>query len=354
MAKTDEGTAQDAGLTVDEGAERLFGLLNEDGASEEDTPGDVEEEEVEAEDDAEDGEDDADDEDDVDRDTESDTDDDLEDEEDEDEDADDEPSDSSLPQTVTVKVDGEEVEVPLEEALAGYSRTQDYTRKTMALAEERQKLQAEEQEIAEIRATYAQQLEVVEQALALPEMDWDQVKKDNPGKYAEIRAAYDERKAQLDSIKAHRAEVMEEQAKAAAKAAERTREVEQEKLFAAIPDWADEDLRKQEAQEMVQVATTTYGFSPKDLENVLDHRALVMLRDAMLYRRGLDKQETVRKKAKANRKKTPTLEPATVPAKPKKGKKQVSRKRFQAARKNLADTGRVDDAAAALLELLDD
>ena len=42
---------------------------------------------------------------------------------------------------VTVKVDGEEVRVPLSEAVAGYSRQADYTRKTQELAEQRQQLQ---------------------------------------------------------------------------------------------------------------------------------------------------------------------------------------------------------------------
>lgn len=42
---------------------------------------------------------------------------------------------------VTIKVDGEDVKVPLSEALAGYSRQADYTRKTQELAEQRQQLQ---------------------------------------------------------------------------------------------------------------------------------------------------------------------------------------------------------------------
>lgn len=40
-----------------------------------------------------------------------------------------------------VKVDGQEIEVPLSEALQGYSRTQDYTRKTQELAQQRQQAQ---------------------------------------------------------------------------------------------------------------------------------------------------------------------------------------------------------------------
>ena len=42
---------------------------------------------------------------------------------------------------VTVKVDGQDVKVPLSEAVAGYSRQADYTRKTQELAEQRQQLQ---------------------------------------------------------------------------------------------------------------------------------------------------------------------------------------------------------------------
>jgi hypothetical protein len=40
-----------------------------------------------------------------------------------------------------VKVDGEELEVPLDELLAGYQRQSDYTRKTQALAEERKRIE---------------------------------------------------------------------------------------------------------------------------------------------------------------------------------------------------------------------
>lgn len=41
---------------------------------------------------------------------------------------------------VTVKVDGQELAVPLKEALDGYSRQSDYTRKTQEIAAERQRL----------------------------------------------------------------------------------------------------------------------------------------------------------------------------------------------------------------------
>lgn len=47
------------------------------------------------------------------------------------------------PQMYTVKVDGQELQVPLEELLNGYQRQADYSRKTQALADERRQLQAQ-------------------------------------------------------------------------------------------------------------------------------------------------------------------------------------------------------------------
>ena len=49
--------------------------------------------------------------------------------------------DSAADKYVKVTVDGSEVEVPLKEALSGYQRQADYTRKTQELAEERREVQ---------------------------------------------------------------------------------------------------------------------------------------------------------------------------------------------------------------------
>ena len=47
------------------------------------------------------------------------------------------------PSTYTVKVDGKDVEVTLDELRSGYSRQADYTRKSQVLAEQRQKADEE-------------------------------------------------------------------------------------------------------------------------------------------------------------------------------------------------------------------
>ena len=42
---------------------------------------------------------------------------------------------------VPVKLDGEELQIPLSEAIAGYQRQADYTRKTQELSQQREKIE---------------------------------------------------------------------------------------------------------------------------------------------------------------------------------------------------------------------
>ena len=73
-----------------------------------------------------------------------------------------EPKEEEQPQTFTVKVDGKDVSVTLEELQKGYSRTQDYTRKTQQIAEVRKQVEAETQAVRAERAQYAQLLSALQ------------------------------------------------------------------------------------------------------------------------------------------------------------------------------------------------
>jgi len=71
---------------------------------------------------------------------------------------------------------------------------------------------------------------------------------------------------------------------------------EQEKLKEAIPEWADDEkLAVSEFTDMSKHAEAV-GFSDKEFGNVRDHRALVILRESMLYRKLMsDKEGTLKK-----------------------------------------------------------
>ena len=66
---------------------------------------------------------------------------------------------SETPGTYTIKVDGKDVEVTLDELQAGYSRQADYTRKSQVLAEQRKKSEEELAATQQERQRYISQLE---------------------------------------------------------------------------------------------------------------------------------------------------------------------------------------------------
>jgi hypothetical protein len=99
-----------------------------------------------------------------------------------------EPEEEPAP-TYRVKVGKEEVDVPLDELLKGYSRTADYTKKTQELAENRKSVEAERQRIDEasrLRDQYAERLGVIEQMLSQTDKaeDLSALKENDPIGYA--------------------------------------------------------------------------------------------------------------------------------------------------------------------------
>jgi hypothetical protein len=97
-----------------------------------------------------------------------------------------------------VKVNGEEVEVPLTELLNGYSRTEDYKAKTMALADERRQIEAQKATVEQdVKLQYANELkQTVEMFEALDpvlsearQIDWDRLKAEDPATFVQYSDA---------------------------------------------------------------------------------------------------------------------------------------------------------------------
>ena len=72
---------------------------------------------------------------------------------------------SEEPQMYTIKVDGVDTQVTLEELQSGYSRQKDYTRKTQELAQQRKEFESQKSELAQKDAIYSQLLPKLEATL---------------------------------------------------------------------------------------------------------------------------------------------------------------------------------------------
>lgn len=241
------------------------------------------------------------------------------------------------PTTYTVKVDGEEMAVTLAELQAGYQRNADYTRKTQKLSQEKREQQAEFDAVKQERAKYSTLLQSLDARLqaALPnEPNWDQLRAEDP-------VAFASQWAQHQRVQQQRAVIQDEQAnlqrqQAADQQAQFRTHVQQEaaELVKVIPGWADPAKARTEKQALLEYGLSI-GFSEQDLNNVYDHRAVVALYKAWRFDQLLQRKAAAQAKIGA----AAVLKPGT-------GNSPRKVTDVTKVKQRLAQTGRVEDAAA--------
>jgi hypothetical protein len=207
----------------------------------------------------------------------------------------------------------------------------DYTRKTMAAAEERKAAEAEKAEAARIKDQLAEAL----QTWAVPtevEPDWDALAAKDPVAAFREKAKWDKRQAKArEAADAYRMLQEHERAKAV--------QTEYAKLVDAVPEWRDPEALKRAFEGMTEAAKG-YGFAPDDILGITDHRILRVLKDVAAYQKLQAAKPAVEKKVAAAPPKT--LGPGAKPTKPDAGES------FRKARADLKRTGS-DDAAVRFL-----
>jgi hypothetical protein len=243
---------------------------------------------------------------------------------------------------------GEKATVTLEELKKGYSRTQDYTRKTQALAEERKTLDAELGQIREVRELYGHRLQEAETFLRSqlpPEPDWATLRQENPAEFAAQWAEYQQTRQQIAAVQAERQKLEAQRQQDFAKSMESHLAAQRDLLIQKIPEWQDPEVSRKERDELVSFAKEL-GYDDEEISSVYDHRVLLILRDAYQYRKALKGAEKVKEKTAAAK----VVQPGARQAQPSK----TARKQTAQARQRLARSGNVTDAAAAIFGMLDD
>lgn len=214
--------------------------------------------------------------------------------------------DSEPTPTYKVKVGKEEMDVPLDELLKGYSRTADYTRKTQEIAETRKAVEADRQKIEEaarLRDTYAQRLSVIEQMLSQGEKaeDLTALKESDPIGYAIRVAEQTEREKQLVAVRTEQSRIAQQQQAEQQERLNAHLQAEGLKLQEAIPEMAD-PAKGQAIRTDIRNYAKKIGFSDQELSQVYDSRAVTALYKAMQYDKlTAGKQDAVKKVAQAPR-----------------------------------------------------
>ncbi len=247
-------------------------------------------------------------------------------------------------QTFTVKVDGQEVEVTQEELVNGYSRQQDYTRKTQELSQQRKTIEQKQSELEQRDAIYSQLLPKMEAQLnsALgEEPDWNALYEDDPVGYVRQQQVWNEQKQKLDAVQAEQQRLQQESFVEQQKLIQQQVEEGQTKLLEVIPEWQNQEVANKEKAEIASYATEVLGYTQEEINSVYDWRALLGLRKAWLS----DKiAETVKKK--------PTQKAPARVARPGTANKRKSVAPVKRATQRLAKSGKVQDAAKVFEQLI--
>jgi len=262
-------------------------------------------------------------------------------------DADNQSEETETPQSYTVKVDGKDVEVTLEELQAGYSRQADYTRKSQVLAEQRKQMDDELSATQQERQRYSHALEQLGDSTdfeinQFKDVDWNKLKADDPMAYIQQKDALRDLQDSKNKINAEKQKIQEQQENEYKTNMLKHRDEQIKLLSERLPDWTDPTKGPKLKQDIKSFALAK-GFTEQEINMLIDARSIEVLNNAMKYENLLN--------AKIAKKKVKTVPKVTKPgAGVSKAEKDTEKVKQQRAK--LKTSGKVGDAAKMIEGLI--
>jgi len=256
--------------------------------------------------------------------------------------------------TYSVKVDGQDVEVTIDELVAGYSRQSDYTRKTQELAVERKQLEEAlermQGDIEQNNAIREQYIQATGQFIAashadlekFTKIDWRALKEDDPIEYVTKRDEYRDAQARIQHAQRLQQQAASEAEQERAALLQQHVAKEHELMAEAMPEWADTEKRTALAGQIRSYAESM-GYQQEEIESLADHRSLQVLIKAMKY----DALEGGDIKKKKIRNKPKLIKSGTS-----RTKDAADKKKRAAQAKRLKKSGSYKDAAKLMEDLI--
>ena len=238
-----------------------------------------------------------------------------------------------------VKVQGQELEVSLDELKSGYSRDSDYRQKTHALAEERRMLDEQKTSLSQ---SYDGKLKELTDLIGAAESyigqsskeDLQKMYEEDPTQAAKIDFQQRQQRESFNKLK-QQAEV--------AKLQLYNQYLDEQKRLAAtkIPEYSD-PVKGVTFKNQMKNTLSEYGFNDQEIGSLADHRFLMVLKDAMEYK-------NLKSKPVTNKKVT------TAPKVVKSGTPKMEDSRRAAVKQKigrLRRSGKINDAQSAILEII--
>jgi hypothetical protein len=272
---------------------------------------------------------------------------DTEDEPDSEDESDEEETEEPTAKTLKLKVNGEEVEKPLDEVVALAQQGLDYTQKTQQVAEDRKALESFQEQLQAQEAHFQEQIQLqnilFEDVAKLTSLDqqlnqyanvnWNQLSDSDFVEAQKLFFSYNQLQKQrgdlVSQFEAKKQDVVTKQQQALHKRIEEGKAI----LAKEIPNWSPETT-----QRLVSVGKE-YGFTDTELNALVDPRHVKVLHDAMQWRNL--KNNSVGKKKVSSAK--PVVKPGA------KDTKNRANNQVKQVREQLRKTGK-SDLASKLIE----
>jgi multidrug efflux pump subunit AcrA (membrane-fusion protein) len=250
-----------------------------------------------------------------------------------------------------LKIDGEEIEKPLDEVISLAQQGADYTKKTQEVAEQRkaleeyaQTIQVQEQQLrqqAELQQALLgelAQITAIDQQLAdFQAIDWNQLSESD---FVEAQKLFftqnklqNQRAALVQQLDAKQQQITQAQQQALSQRIAKGKEI----LAKEIPNWSPDT-----SKAIITAGKEFYGFSDEEMASVIDPRHVKVLHDAMQWRK-LQANSTVKNKVSTAK---PVIKPGAKDV-----KKQVSSD-IQKARESLRKSGKSEYAQQLIERML--
>jgi hypothetical protein len=194
----------------------------------------------------------------------------------------------------TVKVNGQELDVTLDELRNGYSRDADYRQKTEELSHQRKQFQSESEKQ---RQDYSQKLNELNQRLSAAQVDLnaeinsadlDKLYDEDPTEAARVERKLKKKQDALNqSLQQTQAEQKEQFSSFL--------QDQQRKLVSKMPEFSD-PAKASNLKANMKSTLNNYGFNDQEVAQVYDHRIVMLVNDAMKYRSMQNSKPNIAKK----------------------------------------------------------
>jgi hypothetical protein len=258
-----------------------------------------------------------------------------------------EQSQDEVPAILKLKVNGEDVEKPLDEVVALAQQGLDYTQKTQQVAEQRKELEAYAESIKAQEQAFQEQMQLnnvlIEDVAKITSLDqqlnqyanvnWQQLSDNDFVEAQKLFFTYNqlqqERSQLVSQFEAKKQQVVQKQTQLMSEKIAKGKEI----LAKEIPNWSPE------TNQALLSTGKDYGFSDAELNSIVDPRHVKVLHDAMQWRK-LQQNSTVKKKVSSAK---PVVKPGS------KDTKAEANSNHRNLREQLRKTGK-SDAAQKLIE----